>query len=94
MTAKSTSIKGAKRKSGGCAQKAFELTSGGLRHVPQSELRKSRGYLTVAQKSAEGKVGMRSRLTRWGHSPERGETAGLARAGNDISKARTAPARG
>ena len=56
MTAKSTSIKGAKRKSGGCAQKAFELTSGGLRHVPQSELRKSRGYLTVAQKSAEGVV--------------------------------------
>jgi hypothetical protein len=40
MTAKSISIKGAKRKSGGCARKAVELTSGGLRHVPQSELRR------------------------------------------------------
>jgi hypothetical protein len=57
MTAKSLSIKGAKRKSGGCARKAVELTSGDLRHVPESGLRKPRGFLTMAQKSAAGIVG-------------------------------------
>jgi len=84
MTAKSISIKDAKRKSGGCAWKAVEITSGGLRHVPESELRKSWGFLTVAQKSAAGIVRMCSRFTRLRHSPERGETAGLVRTGNDI----------
>jgi hypothetical protein len=39
MIAKSISIKGAGCKSGGCALKAVELTSGGLSHVPESGLR-------------------------------------------------------
>jgi hypothetical protein len=39
MTAKSKSIKGAGCRSGGCALKAAELTSGGLSHVPEAELR-------------------------------------------------------
>ena len=39
MTARSQSIKGAKRKSGGCALKAAELTPGGPRRVPRSRLR-------------------------------------------------------
>ena len=33
VTAKSISIKGAERRSGGCASKAVELTSGDLRRV-------------------------------------------------------------
>ena len=37
MIAKSRSIKGVKRKSGGCAWKAKKLTSGGLPYVPDSE---------------------------------------------------------
>jgi hypothetical protein len=73
MTAKSRSIKGAKRKSGGCAWKAKELTSGGLPHVPDSRLRKPRGILTVRQKSAEGVVA--ASVHRAGHSSERRETA-------------------
>jgi hypothetical protein len=36
LTAKSISIKGAKRRSGGCAQKAAELTPGDLRRVPSA----------------------------------------------------------
>lgn len=36
--------------------KAVELTSGGLRCVSNSRLRKSKGDLNGAQKSAEGKV--------------------------------------
>jgi hypothetical protein len=56
MTAKSASIKGAKRKFGGCAWKAVRLTSGDLPHVSNSGLRKSQGFLTVRQKSAEGVV--------------------------------------
>ncbi len=39
LTAKSISIKGAGRKSGGCALKAAELTPGGLRRVPELGLR-------------------------------------------------------
>jgi len=39
MIAKSISIKGAERKSGGCAVKAVGLTSGGLHRVPESGLR-------------------------------------------------------
>jgi len=56
MIAKSISIKGAGCKSGGCAWKAVELTSGGLWHVPESELRVERFTLTVRQKSATGIV--------------------------------------
>jgi hypothetical protein len=36
MTAKPTSIKGTGGKSGGCAWKVVELTSGGLLHVTES----------------------------------------------------------
>jgi hypothetical protein len=55
--AKSISIKDAKRRSGSCARKATELTSGDLRRVSNSELRESQDDLTAVQKSAEGKVG-------------------------------------
>jgi hypothetical protein len=44
------------RKSGGCAVKAVELTSGGLCRVAEPQLRGSRGTLTAAQESAEGVV--------------------------------------
>jgi hypothetical protein len=40
MISKSVSIKGAERKSGGCARKAVGLTSGDLRHVPDEGLGK------------------------------------------------------
>ena len=56
MIAKSISIKGAGCRSGGCALKAVELTSGGLLHVPESGLRVERSILTVRQKSAAGIV--------------------------------------
>jgi len=56
MIAKSLSIKGAGRKSGGRASKAVELTSGDLRRVPESGLGEPRGSPTAAQKSAEGIV--------------------------------------
>ena len=39
------------------AGKAIELTWGGLRHVPFSELGKPQGDPTIAQESAEGIVG-------------------------------------
>jgi len=56
MIAKSISIKSAGCKSGGCALKAVELTSGGLPHVPESGLRVEQSTLTVWQKSAAGIV--------------------------------------
>ena len=56
-TAKSTSIKGQGCRSGRDAGKAIELTYGGLRHVPGSELRKPQGDLIGAQESAEGILG-------------------------------------
>jgi hypothetical protein len=56
-TAKSISIKDAKRRFGNCARKATELTPGGLLRVPSPELRASEGALTAGQKSAEGVVG-------------------------------------
>ncbi len=57
LTAKSISIKDAKRRPGDCARKATELTPGGLRRVLSSELREPQGHLTAAQKSAEGILG-------------------------------------
>ena len=57
LTAKCRSIKGQGCRSGRRAGKATELTWGGLRHVPSSELRAPRGGLTVAQESADGVVG-------------------------------------
>jgi hypothetical protein len=56
MIAKSISIKGAGCKFGGCALKAVELTSEGLSHVPESELRVEQSAPTVRQKSAAGIV--------------------------------------
>ena len=56
MTAKSTSIKGAGGKFGGCALKAVILIAGGLPHVPESGLRVERSTLTVRQESAAGIV--------------------------------------
>lgn len=55
-TAKSISIKGAKRKSGDCARKVEELTPGDLLGVHKG-LRLSKGSLTAEQKSAKGIVG-------------------------------------
>jgi len=94
MTVKSMSTKGAERKFGGCASKAVELTSGDLRGapgtaVPGNGLREPGGALIAAQKSAAGIVGVSSRSTRLGHSPERGETAGLAGPGTSRTKAQT-----
>jgi hypothetical protein len=57
MTAKPISIKAAGGKSGGCAPKAVELTSGDLPSVPESGLRVEGSTLTGRQKSAEGVVG-------------------------------------
>ena len=57
MTAKSISIKGTDCKSGGCALKAVELTSGDLPFVLDSRLRIERSVLTGRQKSAEGVLG-------------------------------------
>jgi hypothetical protein len=64
LTAKPISIKGTGCKSGGCAPKAVELTSGDLLLVPESGLRRERFLLTGRQKSAEGVVvpkGMKAR---------------------------------
>src|SRR5947208_15307719 len=55
--AKSISINGAKRRSGGCALKAIELIPGDLPRVAAWRLRKPRGRPTARQKSAEGIVG-------------------------------------
>ena len=57
LTAKSRSIKGHGCRSGGAAAKVIDLTWGGLRHVPFSELGKPQGDPTVLQESAEGIVG-------------------------------------
>jgi hypothetical protein len=52
MIAKPVSIKGTGCRSGGCARKAVELTSGDLPFVPESGLRMERFLLTGRQKSA------------------------------------------
>jgi len=56
MTAKSTSIKSAGGKFGGCALKAVSLIAGDLLYVPESGLRMEQSILAVQQKSAEGIV--------------------------------------
>jgi hypothetical protein len=56
MDAKPISIKGTGGKSGGCALKAVELTSGDLLRVVESRLRVKRFILTARQESAEGVV--------------------------------------
>jgi len=57
LTTKSISIKGTGCKSGGCALKAVELTSGDLSFVLNSGLRTEQSVLTVRQESAEGVLG-------------------------------------
>jgi hypothetical protein len=66
MDAKPTSIKGAGGKSGGCALKAVELTSGDLPRVVESRLRVKRFTLTAQQKSAEGIVCAEQRIVQEG----------------------------
>ena len=56
LIAKSISIKDQGCRSGRAAGKAIELTQGGLRRVPASELRNPQGDLTAVQESAEGIV--------------------------------------
>jgi hypothetical protein len=70
MTAKSISIKGTGCRSGGCARKAVELTSGGLPFVSDSRLRIERSVLTGRQESAEGVLGKQVLKART--VPERG----------------------
>ena len=53
----SISIKDAKRRFGGCALKAIELTPGDLLGVAVQRLRGPGGRLTTGQKSAEGVIG-------------------------------------
>lgn len=57
MTAKSISIKGIGCKSGGCALKAVELTSGDLPFVLHTGLIAGRPVLNGRQKSADGILG-------------------------------------
>ena len=70
VIAKSKSIKGMVCKSGGCALKAVELTSGDLPLVLDSGLRAKRFVLTGRQKSAEGVIGTQVLKART--VPERG----------------------
>ena len=56
MIAKSTTIKDAGGKFGGCALKAVRLIAGDLAHVPESGLRVEQSTLIVRQKSAAGIV--------------------------------------
>jgi hypothetical protein len=56
MTVKPISIKGIGCRSGGCALKAVELTSGDLPFVLNTGLGIERSVLTGRQKSAEGVV--------------------------------------
>lgn len=82
MTTKSISIKGANSKSGGCAGKADELTSGDLLCVRQG-LGEPRGNPNAQQKSAEGIVGREQSV----HSIEalyrKGRNSRTRRTGND-----------
>jgi hypothetical protein len=60
MAAKSTSIKSAGGRFGGCALKAVSLIAGGLPHVPESGLRVERFTLTMRQESAAGVVAVQA----------------------------------
>jgi hypothetical protein len=66
MDAKPISIKSAGGKSGGCAPKAVELTSGDLLCVVESRLRVKRFTLIARQKSAEGIVCAEQRIVQEG----------------------------
>src|SRR5438309_5296526 len=80
--AKSISINGAKRRSGGCAPKAIELTPGDLPRVASGRLRRSRGRLTAGQKSAEGVLGQAVGKTSEALQRRKAEQQ-IGRAGND-----------
>ena len=97
LITKSISIKDQGCRSDGGAGKAIELTWGGLRRVPNSELRAPRGDLTAAQESADGIVGQavgkasealqgrkaEQRIGRAGNDGRRPERLGVAsRTGN------------
>jgi hypothetical protein len=56
IIAKPLSIKGTGCRSGGCARKAVELTSGDLPFVSKLGLRMKQFILTGRQKSAEGVI--------------------------------------
>ena len=88
VIAKSISIKGAKRRSGGCAPKAIELTPGDLLRVAHGRLRGPRGRLTAGQKSAEGIVGQAVGKASEALQGRKAEQQ-IGRAGNDGPKART-----
>ena len=62
MTAKSTVIKDRGGRFGGCAGKAVDLTSGGLRCVRHSRTEPVERRVIATQKSAEGIVGRRKSL--------------------------------
>ena len=64
LTTKPISIKDAGCKSGGCALKAVELTSGDLLIVLESRLRIGQSVLTGRQKSAEGVLGVKTLKAR------------------------------
>ena len=91
--AKPISIKRTGGKSGGCASKAVELTSGDLRHVTKVGLRVKRFILTVPQKSAEGKldhaVGKASEALQCRKVEKQ-----IGQAGNDDRRPERFPARG
>jgi len=70
------------------ARKATELTPGGLRRVPSSELREPRGDLTTAQKSAEGILGGAIR-----RRPERMEVGSRNAHRNDAMRQNTGSVR-
>jgi hypothetical protein len=64
--AKSISIKGAGCRSGGCARKAVELTSGGLPLVRDTGLGVEQSASIGRQKSAEGIVCAEQRIVQEG----------------------------
>src|SRR5437588_12758826 len=82
LTVKSISINGAKRRSGGCAPKAIELTPGDLPRVAPRRLRRPRGPLTAVQKSADGIVGQAVGKASEALQSRKAEQQ-IGRAGND-----------
>ena len=64
VIAKSISINATGCKSGGCAPKEVELTSGDLPFVPETGMRAKRFVLAGRQKSAEDVVGAKALKAR------------------------------
>ncbi len=93
MAAKSVSIKGVKRKSGGCARKEIGLTSGGLRRVREDWGGREAAYrgAEVSRGRSTGRgVGPLDRDTR----PKGEKRLGIAGPATANRKARTVPERG